>query len=293
MNIIYFNENQKDEWDDFVAENAEDGGLLQSWGWGDFQKKLNKKIWRIGIIDGDNNLLAACFAFKDDLSLGQKTIEIYRGPLINLKLENKEFKLILEKLLEELEIIAKKEKAMIIRIDFGKFVEAGPLQCRGRTSTDLRELGLRRANRDIQPRSTFFIDLSIPEKEILQKMKSKHRYNIRLSEKKGVKIYLSPKENLKKDFLKFWELIQVTSKRDGFAIHDKNYYYDLLNSGNKIKLYLANFEDKVIAASLVGCFGGVCTYMHGASNDEYKSVMAPYLLQWQAILDAKSEEKKY
>ena len=40
-------------------------------------------------------------------------------------------------------------------------------------------------------------------------------------------------------------------------------------------------------ANLVLFYGETCTYMHGASDDEYRNVMAPYILQWQQIKDAK------
>jgi peptidoglycan pentaglycine glycine transferase (the first glycine) len=296
MKIVYFSKDNKDKWNNFVIKNASDGGLLQSFQWGDLQEGLGKKIWRLGIVNEGNDLLATCLAFKDDLALGQKTIEVYRGPVINND-KKSEVKNILKLLIQELKIIAKKEKAIVIRMDFG-LLEKHFIEFK---NDGLSQLNFVRANRDIQPRSTFFIDLEKAEEDILQKMKSKHRYNIRLAGKKGVEVYLAQKEgesslsqNLEKDFEKFWELMQATSKRDDFAIHHKDYYFKLLNnSGGKIKLYLAAFEGKVIAASLVGCFGGVCTYMHGASDNEYKKVMAPYMLQWQAMLDAKKDGKKY
>ena len=38
---------------------------------------------------------------------------------------------------------------------------------------------------------------------------------------------------------------------------------------------------------MISFFGKTATYMHGASDNLHRDVMAPYLLQWQAILDAK------
>lgn len=54
-----------------------------------------------------------------------------------------------------------------------------------------------------------------------------------------------------------------------------------------LKLYVAEYKGKIIAANLVVFFGEMATYIHGASDDIHRDVMAPYLLQWQAMKDAK------
>ena len=60
-------------------------------------------------------------------------------------------------------------------------------------------------------------------------MHSKWRYNIRLSERKGVVIhrYLGNDINLSEKIDKFYELTKITNARDGNASHSKAYYADL------------------------------------------------------------------
>ena len=60
-----------------------------------------------------------------------------------------------------------------------------------------------------------------------------------------------------------------------------------------ISIYLAKYKDKVLAANLIISYGKYTTYLHGATSDNYRNVMAPYLLQWQAILDAKNNGYKH
>jgi lipid II:glycine glycyltransferase (peptidoglycan interpeptide bridge formation enzyme) len=54
-----------------------------------------------------------------------------------------------------------------------------------------------------------------------------------------------------------------------------------------LKLYAAEYEGKIVAANLVLFFGKMATYMHGASDNVHRDVMAPYLLQWRQVQDAK------
>jgi lipid II:glycine glycyltransferase (peptidoglycan interpeptide bridge formation enzyme) len=54
-----------------------------------------------------------------------------------------------------------------------------------------------------------------------------------------------------------------------------------------MQLYVATYNDEVIATNIVSFYNNTATYLHGATSDKYRNMMAPFLLQWQAILDAK------
>ncbi|MEA2088536.1 MAG: peptidoglycan bridge formation glycyltransferase FemA/FemB family protein [Patescibacteria group bacterium] len=297
MNILYFKENEKEKWNDFVSENSQDKGFLQSWEWGDFQESLGKKIFRFGIKDKDGKILTVCLAVKDKIALRKNTIDVSRGPVFQFPISlprrqagNFQFPILLSDLLNELKNIAQREKAMTARIDFGTITNNVFLN----QIKKLKKLGIRRSYRDIQPRSTLIIDLQKDEQKILKEMKQKHRYNIKLAEKKGVKIKLTNKNDFIRDFENFWKLLKNTSTRDRFAIHNEDYYWKMLNQSNlDIKLYLASYQNKTIAGSIIGCFGNGCVYMHGASDNVYRNIMAPYLLQWIAIKDAKNNGFKF
>ncbi len=283
MNILFFKEEQKEDWDYFVSHNADDGGLLQSWAWGDFQKDLGKKIWRIGVEDDKNNLLATCLLIKDNLALRQVTLDIPRGPIVKGGKISFE---ILKVLIEEIKKIGKEENVMVLRFDFS-FLEYEDTKTNKKIFSKLK---LKRADRDIQPKTTLRLNLKKEKEDILKSMKQKHRYNIRLAERKGVEVFLT--NNSLDDFEKFWELLKETHKRDNFAIHSKDYYWKLLNTSNlKIKLYLAKYKEEIVAGAILGSFGKVSVYMHGASSNKFRFVMAPYLLQWKMISD--SIEKGY
>jgi lipid II:glycine glycyltransferase (peptidoglycan interpeptide bridge formation enzyme) len=127
-------------------------------------------------------------------------------------------------------------------------------------------------------------------------MKSKWRYNIRLGGKKLV-IKRADEAGIET----FYELFRETAARDGIALHGIQYYkklfalaadYAKMNNPPAqkpdLRLYLAEYENKAIAGIITLFFGDTGTYLYGASSNQYRNMMAPYALQWQAMQDAKN-----
>ena len=149
-----------------------------------------------------------------------------------------------------------------------------------------------KAPHNMQPKQNFIIDISLPEEKLLSGMKSKTRYNIRLAKKKGVEIFVTREQ---KYIDKFIDLVEQTAKRKGISFHEREHYLQMFQNipEDVLKLNVAEYEGEVIAANIVSFYGGVATYLHGATSDQHRNVMAPFLLQWQAILDAKERGIKY
>ncbi len=143
-----------------------------------------------------------------------------------------------------------------------------------------------KAPHDMQPRETLVIDISKSEEDLLSEMKQKTRYNLNLAKKKDIKIIISREKKYVDEFL---SLVKITSLRDGIKSHEEKYYRQMVENipAENLKIYLAEYEGKLIAANLVIFFQDTVTYLHGASDNEYRNVMAPYLLQWKQIQDAK------
>jgi len=141
----------------------------------------------------------------------------------------------------------------------------------------------------IQPAKTIILDLTKSESDLLAAMHPKTRYNIHLAEKKGVNIII---DNTRLD--DFLVLMKATIERDNFFAHGADYYRALANfDSDFIQLILAEYEGRVIAAGLFCFCSPAAVYLHGASSNEFRNVMAPYLLQWAAINRAKSLGLKY
>ncbi len=133
---------------------------------------------------------------------------------------------------------------------------------------------------DVNPRATTILDIEKTPEEILNGMRQKTRYNIRLAEKKGV----TAREEKNWDI--FWRLLRITGERDGFRLHDKKHYERIFWSPFSRQL-TAWADGQPVATGLFVGFGKVFTYLFGASDYNYHRWMAPYLLQWEGIQLAK------
>jgi peptidoglycan pentaglycine glycine transferase (the first glycine) len=143
---------------------------------------------------------------------------------------------------------------------------------------------------NIQPATTSLVSLNFSEEDLLNKMAQKTRYNIKLAQRKGVEFSdVGPEK-----FDDFWRLMSVTAGRDNFFVHSKNYYKNLIEYNNNfIKLFSASFNGQILAMGIFSFFGSTVSYLHGASSNENRNLMAPYLLHWELIKLAKSKGYKY
>jgi lipid II:glycine glycyltransferase (peptidoglycan interpeptide bridge formation enzyme) len=141
----------------------------------------------------------------------------------------------------------------------------------------------------IQPRRTIVIDLTQDEAQLLAAMKQKTRYNIRLAERHGVTVRPSA------DIAGFYRLMQTTSKRDGFALHSKDYYqrvYEIFAPRGQAVLLEAVLDEQPLAYLMAFLQHERAWYFYGASDDEHRNLMPTYLLQWEAMRWAKANGAK-
>ena len=167
------------------------------------------------------------------------------------------------------------------------------------------KLGLKKNHVDIQPPDTTLVDLTGTEEEILAKMHQKWRYNIRLSEKKGVSVkkHLGNDVNLSEKIDIFYALTKETNARDGNSSHAKEYYLDLIKLSAEqiaagkdvpqICLYIAEHEGEPIASIMTLFSKDEAIYLYGASSNKKRNLMPNHLLQWTAMKDAKAYGSKY
>jgi len=131
--------------------------------------------------------------------------------------------------------------------------------------------------------TTFYIDLTKSEEELLKSFHSKTRYNIKLAQKNGVAVV---EDNSEKAFQKYIELTRETVERQGFYAHTEKYHklmWKHLKAAGIAHLLTARYKGKIITTWIVFVWKGFLYYPYGASTEKYKNVMANNLMMWEAI----------
>lgn len=131
--------------------------------------------------------------------------------------------------------------------------------------------------------TTFWIDLTKSEDELLKSFSTKTRYNIRLAERKGVKVQ---EDNSDKAFKKYLDLTRETTQRQAFYAHSERYHklmWKILREADIAHLLTATYNGEIITTWILFSWKDFLYYPYGASTEKYKGVMANNLIMWEAI----------
>ena len=311
----------------FIQKNSPDGGFLQSDEWRKFQESVGRKTFNVSTLtqpspyEGGGVIGFWANIIEHSLPIVGKYFYVPRGPILE-KNPNDKFQITnkfqnqndrISKPVRGLINLAKKNKAGWVRVEPNdeemleiiraavgvRFIEPGTVGF-NKLNRYKTKYKIAKAPHDMQPKEIFVIDIAKSEEQLLAEMKPKTRYNIKLAEKRSVKSLRITNSyectNYEKYVNEFLRLVKITAERDGITPHPESYYRKMIEviSGDVLRLYVAEHQGKIIAANLVVFYGDTCTYLHGASDNENRNVMAPYLLQWKQIQDAKAAGcKKY
>ena len=261
--------------------------VLQSWEWGEFKSRHGWRARRLLWEDGR----AAAQVLTRSVR-GLRVMYVPKGPLLDwadapLRL----------RVLADLESLARRERAIFIKID----PDTPPLSPPSRTPmmdetgpAVIADLGLRnwRSSQDqVQFRNTVIVDLRRSEDATLAGMKQKTRYNVRLAEKKGVRVRPGTLADL--DLL--YRMYAETSMRDGFAIRSLDYYRDAWGSfiaAGLAQPFVAEVvpgpecgaeSPEPVSALILFKFARTAWYMYGMSRAAHREKMPNHLLQWEAM----------
>jgi len=203
-------------------------------------------------------------------------ITLHNIPLTNYKLGVFEKGPIPTKeMLIDLKDLAKKNNIVFIKLEPN-------VQKNDSTTKLLNKSGAVPGKRFFTP-TTFWIDLTKSEEELLKSFSSKTRYNIRLAERKGVSVH---EDSSDKAFNKYLELTRETTQRQAFFAHTEKYHrlmWDILKKAGIAHLMTAIYNDQIITTWILFVWKDFLYYPYGASTEKHKEVMANNLIMWEAV----------
>jgi lipid II:glycine glycyltransferase (peptidoglycan interpeptide bridge formation enzyme) len=242
------------------------GSLLQSWTWGELQSRYGWRVERLLFDDGAAGLCSLQLA--PSLQPRGAIAYVPRGPAV-VPAER-------QAALDELVRRARTQRALVLRIE-----PEAPAQD---AWADLLAGDSWKAAPPVQPLVTSLLDLRPEPERLRASFKPKTRYNLGLSERKGVSVAES------QDVSAFGRLSAATAHRQRIHLPGANYYRSLLDlfGPGRARLYLASHEGNLLAGILVARFGRTAYYLFGGSADAGKELMPNYLLHWRAMLDFKA-----
>lgn len=270
--ITVKNITDKGVWEKFILSNNE-ADFLQSWSWGEFHKALDKQIFRSGFFE-NNKLIGVMLSVIEPARRG-RYLTVPGGPIIDW--ENKK---LINVFLEEIKRISKENGCVFVRV-------RPQLKSDEFSKNIFKNLGFVKAPMHLHAELTSQLDIAKSEEELMIQMRKATRYEIRKGTKEGIEISASKDE---KEIKKFYNLQIETAKRQRFVPFSYEFLYEqfkIFAESENALLYKAEFGNKLLAQAFIIFYNKEAVYHYGASTDEGRRHPGAYLIQWEAIKEAK------
>jgi peptidoglycan pentaglycine glycine transferase (the first glycine) len=266
------------KWDGWLRDSPGGGHVLQSYEWGEFKRRLGWNPIRL-ILEKDGKVVGVGqFLTYNTTPVPGVLMYCTKGPWLPWDDEEAT-----RTFFEDVRRIASREGAHTVKIE-----PEVPEQNEGAKAL-LGGTGFRKARYDLNLKSTLVVDLSLPEEDLLAKMKGKTRYNVRLAARKGVEVV---EPEFEEGWETFYEWMKATSERkeDYILRRSRDYLFSVMQSMHDVgqgHLFIAKHEGMPLAGMYIFTFGEKYWYMYGASSDKKRNLKPNYLLQWEVMRWAK------
>jgi len=270
--ITVKNISDKNEWERFLSLHPE-ANFLQSWYWGEFHEKLNNKIQRTGFYVG-NKLIGIMLSVVENAKRGRYAT-VPGGPIIDWQNPN-----LVDTFVKEIKRIAKEKNCVFTRV-------RPQLESLEFSKSLFKKLGFINAPMHLHAELTSQLEITKTEDILLSQMRKTTRYEIKKAISQGIKITTT---NDPSQIKKFYDLQIETSKRQKFVPFSYKYLseqFKVFAAKDKALLYSAYHENKLLACAFIIFYGKEAVYHYGASTEEGRRYPGAYLIQWEAILEAK------
>lgn len=265
-------------WQKFF-DGAGSPSFLQSWEWGEFEKSQGYGILRLGMFK-KNQLVGIALVIKIRSKRGN-FLFIPHGPIINLGTVNDGLgiKNVIFNLIKFLIPVAHNENYSFIRI-------APILDNNNKSRQIFSDLGFKKAPIYMHAERVWVLPLDKSEEELLTAMRKTTRYSIKRAARDGVIIKKPTGSNAVDDFMSIY---QQTAKRENFMPFPEKFIgneFECFRETGNAQFFEAVHPQAGILASALIIFTKTAAFYHQGGSIHSK-IPAPYLLQWEAIKEAK------
>lgn len=270
--ITVKNIENKKEWESFIFIHPE-VNFLQSWSWGEFHQALGKSIQRTGFYS-KNKLIGIMLSIIEPAKRG-KYLTIPGGPIINWE----DNKLVCE-FLKQIKIIAKENGCVFIRV-------RPQLKSEEFSKKIFKDLGFITAPMHLHAELTSQLDITKSEDELMTQMRKTTRYEVKKAIKENIKITTSTED---KDIKEFYRIQIETAKRQKFVPFSYKFLdeqFKVFAKEKNVLLCKAKLGKELLAEAFIIFYNKEAVYHYGVSTDAGRKHPGAYLIQWQAILEAK------
>lgn len=275
---VKFSEEFEDQaWDEFLASTP-GGHHVQTSMWARVKRIVGWRVVRLVVTQGDD-IVAGAQVLLRRLSVAGSIGYLPKGPifahndpeLVNLVLVS------LDKLVRKYGV---------------RFLAAQPPNNGDSVAAELPRWRYQPIGLEMLPTVTTWLDLTPTTDQILGQMKSKLRYNIRLSQRRGV----TTREGTEADLDEYYRLMKATSERQHFAPFPKAYFAEMWRMfapKGYLKLFVTEIGNQVVSAQIAIPFGDIVINKLSVWSGEHRADRPNEALYWATMQWAKANGFHY
>jgi len=278
-NMQVSSELEDPEWDAFVA-TVPGGHHVQTSMWAQLKASIGWRTFRITVCQQGRIIGGAQLLIRPAPLIGSLGY-VTKGPLLGLEDVN-------------LEELIMNQIHQVCRANNIRYLITQPPNNRQDMSARMLNWGFKETLLPITPTpyTTVLIDLRKDLKDILSKMRSATRRNIRLAERRGIVV----REGTEQELSVFYRALMATANRQNFKEYPEEYwnrFYKIFSAYGNAKILFATYKEEIVSTLLLVNFGDTVIYKKGGWTGNYKDLHPNELLHWEAIQWAKSQGYQY
>ena len=262
-------------WDSFV-EATRGGTYQQTSMWAEVKSPSGWRPIRIALFR-DDAVIAGCQILVRRVARVGAVAYVPYGPLVTDDDTDA-----LSAVLDVLQTLVRQERFLYLKLQ--------PPPGGNGMSDALTDRRFVRSGLDTAPRFTVRVDLRQSPEAILGAMRARTRTYIRQAERRGVVV----RDGTRDELPVFYELVEATSRRQGFAPYPRSYYEQIWRSfQGHAHLLFADYQGDILSGALLIGFGDNVNFKMGGWLGGHRDVRPNELLHWVGMQWARDRGYRY